>query len=102
MLAMMLNCTFSLVQFKRKVQRHKNTRPLRTVPPEIFEPRGITPQDSIVFVIGIAPFTWASVEFWRRIAVGESFGTGGDSVIIGDDLNPASSRGRRVLGKVYF
>ena len=27
---------------------------------------------------------WATIEFWRRIAVGESFGTGKDSVIIND------------------
>ena len=68
--------------------------------PIVFEPRGITTQDSIVFAIGVLPFAWATVEFWRRIAVGESFGTGKDSVIIGEDLNPESSRGRRVLGKV--
>lgn len=58
----------------------------------------------IVFIIGIIPFAWATVEFWRRIAVGESFGTGSDSVVIpnpttiGEDNNPESSRGRRVLG----
>jgi hypothetical protein len=69
--------------------------------PIVFEPRGITTQDSIVFAIGVLPFAWATVEFWRRIAVGESFGTGKDSVIIGEDLNPESSRGRRVLGKVH-
>lgn len=68
--------------------------------PIMFKPRGITTQDSIVFAIGVLPFAWATVEFWRRIAVGESFGTGKDSVIIGEDLNPESSRGRRVLGKV--
>jgi len=68
--------------------------------PIVFEPRGVTTLDSIVFAIGVLPFAWATVEFWRRIAVGESFGTGKDSVIIGEDLNPESSRGRRVLGKV--
>lgn len=53
-----------------------------------------------VFVVGLIPFAWATIEFWRRIAVGASFGTGDDSVvIIGDDDNPTSSRGRRVLGK---
>ena len=52
------------------------------------------------FVIGVFPFAVATVEFWRRIAVGESFGTGSDSVvIIGEDDAPLSSRGRRVLGK---
>eukprot|EP00977_Amphora_coffeiformis_P007041 scaffold1522_cov166-Amphora_coffeaeformis.AAC.19 len=52
------------------------------------------------FVIGVVPFAVATVEFWRRIAVGDSFGTGSDSVvIIGEDDAPLSSRGRRVLGK---
>jgi hypothetical protein len=54
----------------------------------------------IVFIIGVIPFGWATIEFWRRIAFGESFGTGADSiVIIGEDQDPESSRGRRVLGK---
>mmetsp|Transcript_17864 Transcript_17864/g.36947 ORF Transcript_17864/g.36947 Transcript_17864/m.36947 type:complete len:236 (-) Transcript_17864:1004-1711(-) len=53
-----------------------------------------------IFLVGILPFGIATVEFWRRIAVGESFGTGADSVvIIGEDNAPQSSRGRRVLGK---
>lgn len=52
-----------------------------------------------VFVIGLLPFLIATVEFWRRIAFGESFGTGLDSVFIGEDGAPTSSRGRRVLGK---
>ena len=68
----------------------------------VFEPRGITPQDTIVFVLGLVPFGWATVEFWRRIAVGDPFGTGKDSVIIGEDNNPDSSRGRRVLGQDAF
>lgn len=55
--------------------------------------------DFWVFIAGIFPFAWATVEFWRRIAVGESFGTGRDSIIIGMDDSPADSRGRRVLGK---
>lgn len=59
-----------------------------------------TNSDVWVFVAGIIPFGWATIEFWRRIAVGDSFGTGSDSiVIIGEDSNPDSSRGRRVLGK---
>lgn len=52
------------------------------------------------FIIGLVPFAVATFEFWRRIAVGDSFGTGQDSVvIIGQDDAPLSSRGRRVLGK---
>ena len=65
-------------------------------------PRGVTPQDSVIFAIGVFPFAWATWEFWRRIAVGAPFGTGKDSVIIGEDANPESSRGRRVLGKDAF
>lgn len=67
----------------------------------------------IVFIIGIIPFIWATVEFWRRIAVGASFGTSADSVVIpspfsdddqmmvtiGEDDNPESSRGRRTLDR---
>lgn len=56
-------------------------------------------RDFWVFLAGVFPFAWATVEFFRRIAVGESFGTGSDSVIIGMDDSPADSRGRRVLGK---
>ncbi|KAL3776668.1 hypothetical protein ACHAW5_008699 [Stephanodiscus triporus] len=71
-----------------------------------------TTTNIIVFVIGIIPFLWATYEFWRRIAVGASFGTGSDSVIIpspfeddddvimiGEDDNPNSSRGRRTLDR---
>ena len=54
----------------------------------------------LVFIVGLIPFAVATVEFWRRIAFGESFGTGSDPVvIIGEDDAPQSSRGRRVLGK---
>lgn len=71
----------------------------------------------IVFIIGIIPFVWATYEFWRRIAVGASFGTGSDSVIIpspfdggdgkdgtdlitiGEDNKPTSSRGRQTLDR---
>lgn len=62
----------------------------------------------VVFIIGVIPFLWATIEFWRRIAFGESFGTGKDSVVIprpddvitiGEDGNPESSRGRRTLDK---
>uniref|UniRef100_A0A7R9WPQ8 Uncharacterized protein n=1 Tax=Craspedostauros australis TaxID=1486917 RepID=A0A7R9WPQ8_9STRA len=55
--------------------------------------------DVWVFVVGIIPFAWATVEFWRRIAFGEAFGTGSDSVIIGMEDAPQDSRGRRVLGQ---
>eukprot|EP00980_Cylindrotheca_fusiformis_P000194 scaffold36_cov127-Cylindrotheca_fusiformis.AAC.4 len=54
--------------------------------------------DVWVFLIGAFPFAWATVEFWRRIAFGEPFGTGSDSVIIGTDDDPLDSRGRLVLG----
>jgi hypothetical protein len=55
--------------------------------------------DFWVFLAGIFPFAWATVEFWRRIAFGEPFGTSADSVVIGIDDSPQDSRGRRVLGK---
>jgi hypothetical protein len=32
------------------------------------------------------PFVWAGIEFWRRIAVGDPFGTGTDSVLINNTL----------------
>lgn len=51
-----------------------------------------------VFLVGLIPFVWASYEFWRRIAFGESFGTGSDSVVIGKDGDKVNSRGRRRLG----
>jgi hypothetical protein len=55
--------------------------------------------DVWVFLAGVFPFAWATVEFWRRIAVGEPFGTGSNQVIIGMDNSPADSRGRQVLGR---
>ena len=55
-----------------------------------------------IFIAGIIPFGWATVEFWRRIAVGEPFGTGSDSVYIGKDNSPTQSRGRRVLDRGAF
>jgi len=59
--------------------------------------------NSIIFFLGLVPFAWATVEFWRRISVGESFGSGTDSIIIsttiGVDDSPTDSRGQRVLGK---
>ena len=63
-----------------------------------FEPRGITTEDTIVFVLGCVPFVWAGVEFWRRIAVGDPFGTGSDSVFINDTSGNRTRAVRRVLG----
>lgn len=56
-------------------------------------------QTILVFIIGLVPFGFATVEFWRRIAFGESFGTGKDSIVfIGKEGDATSSRGQRVLG----
>ena len=79
-----------------------------------------TSTNIIIFIIGIIPFLWATYEFWSRIAVGASFGTGKDSIqikpsssnndddengmteqiirTIGKDNDLSKSRGRRVLG----
>ena len=71
----------------------------------VYEPRGVTPQDSAVFVVGCVPFIWATWEFWRRIAVGASFGTGKDSIVIDPTLDPVDedqirrNGGKRVLGQ---
>ena len=65
---------------------------------QTFEPRGITPEDTVIFVIGCVPFVWAGIEFWRRIAVGESFGTGKDSVVIMDSSGNRPKPVKRVLG----
>ena len=69
-----------------------------------FEPRGVTALDTGVFVIGCIPFVWATWEFWRRIAVGASFGTGKDAIVFSTDEDPDEDQmrrfgGRRVLGK---
>ena len=83
--------------------------PLPSAAPGVYEPRGVTPQDTVVFLIGTVPFLWAAWEFWRRIAVGASFGTGKDSIVIApeiadglvDDADEDQLRrfgGRRVLG----
>jgi hypothetical protein len=61
----------------------------------------------LIFIIGIIPFIIATYEFWRRIAVGATFGTGNDSVVfpttgittIGEDNAPSSSRGKQILGQ---
>ena len=64
-----------------------------------FEPRGVTAADTAVFLIGCVPFVWAGVEFWRRIAVGDPFGTGKDSVVINDSSGNRPTPVRRVLGR---
>ena len=66
---------------------------------QTFEPRGITTEDTVVFVIGCVPFLWATIEFWRRIFVGDPFGTGQDSVIINDTSGNRPKGVRRVLGQ---
>ncbi|GAX25368.1 hypothetical protein FisN_5Lh465 [Fistulifera solaris] len=78
---------------------------LATVPQSsVVEPPPVEALDktttTLVFLAGIFPFAVATVEFWRRIAVGDSFGTGSDSVVftIGEDNQPKSSRGKQVLG----
>lgn len=55
--------------------------------------------DVWVFILGLFPFAWATLEFWRRIMFGEAFGTGSDQVVIGMDDSPSNSRGRRILGR---
>lgn len=55
-----------------------------------------------IFIAGLIPFGWATIEFWRRIAVGEPFGTGSDSVFIGKENSPEESRGRQVLDRGAF
>lgn len=103
------------ISLSKKISIHQTRSPLKrsvvrpvvdpvivTDIPTTFEPRGVTAQDTAVFIVGCSPFAIATVEFWRRIAVGEPFGTGSDSVIIGEDDNPESSRGRRILGKDAF
>jgi len=67
---------------------------------------GLSPSTNIaIFIIGLIPFIWATYEFWTRIAVGGSFGTGADSIqirpsgmTIGKDGDPLKSRGQQVLG----
>jgi hypothetical protein len=58
---------------------------------------------TIIFIIGIIPFIIATYEFWRRIAIGATFGTGTDSIVfpttIGEENAPSSSRGKQVLGQ---
>lgn len=75
---------------------------LSALPPEEATPTMhniLVGSDLWVFLLGVFPFAWATVEFWRRIMFGEAFGTGSDQIIIGVDDSPSDSRGRRVLGK---
>jgi len=90
---------------------------ITTTSADLSEIQQLSPTTTIiVFIIGIIPFIWATYEFWRRIAVGASFGTGKDSVVIpspfddesddknnliaiGEDNNPNSSRGRQTLDR---
>ena len=72
---------------------------LSAAPVEPIIPILSTELNIAIFVIGLVPFIWATIEFWRRIAFGEPFGTTKDSVIIGEDMKPSSSRGRRILGQ---
>lgn len=92
------------------LRRHPNTLILydtenvsiQTNPLTITE--GLTPEQNVaIFIIGVIPFLWATYEFWSRIAVGATFGTGKDAVIIkpttiGKDGDSVKSRGRQVLG----
>jgi hypothetical protein len=67
--------------------------------------------NAAVFLAGLAPFVIATVEFWRRVALGLPFGTGNPGrgndqatsssivITIGDDRDRKLSRGRRVLGR---
>jgi hypothetical protein len=75
--------------------------PSELLPTVVENTAGLDPTtNTVIFLVGLVPFAVATVEFWRRIAVGESFGTGSDSiVIIGEENAPESSRGQRVLGK---
>lgn len=61
-----------------------------------------------VFIVGLIPFGIATIEFWRRIAVGASFGTSATGAVvfpptttatIGEDGAPSRSRGKQVLGR---
>jgi len=75
---------------------------LETFDPSVPVEQLTNTQTIVVFIIGIIPFLWASVEFWRRIAVGASFGTTKDSVVIprpGDKIEDNQGNARTVLGQ---
>ncbi|KAL7578690.1 hypothetical protein ACA910_009828 [Epithemia clementina (nom. ined.)] len=70
----------------------------RSVDPALLAAPQLSPEAAVgIFLVGLLPFAVATVEFWRRIAVGASFGTGSDSVMfpqnnvttIGQDNAPA-------------
>ena len=52
----------------------------------------------MIFVLGCVPFVYAGIEFWTRIANGDSFGTGKDSVVI-KPLGEQYDGNKRVLGQ---
>jgi hypothetical protein len=64
---------------------------------------------TVVFLIGVFPFIIATIEFWRRIAVGDPFGTGSDSVVFPQNQQDSGASAdenkdtvldrRRVLGQ---
>jgi hypothetical protein len=53
------------------------------------------------FVFIVIPFIWATIEFWRRIAVGASFGTGSvpSSLVLEMTIQ---LEGKQVLGKGHW
>mmetsp|Transcript_14400 Transcript_14400/g.38559 ORF Transcript_14400/g.38559 Transcript_14400/m.38559 type:complete len:211 (+) Transcript_14400:103-735(+) len=53
-----------------------------------FAVRGVTAQDTLVFVVGSVPFVIATWQFWTRIAKGQRFGTGKDSVVFDTGRKP--------------
>ncbi|GMH87849.1 hypothetical protein TrVE_jg6820 [Triparma verrucosa] len=81
------------------------TSPLSELPLDVttaatFEPVGLSPPTIIALtVVCLVPFAWATYEFWTRIANGQQFGTGKDSITIGIPDDPKKSRGTRVLGQ---
>eukprot|EP00419_Tripos_fusus_P022985 CAMPEP_0172719350 /NCGR_PEP_ID=MMETSP1074-20121228/75452_1 /TAXON_ID=2916 /ORGANISM="Ceratium fusus, Strain PA161109" /LENGTH=194 /DNA_ID=CAMNT_0013544691 /DNA_START=184 /DNA_END=768 /DNA_ORIENTATION=+ len=66
--------------------------------------------NSIVFLAGLIPFAYAAWEFWRRIAFGQSFGTGDDPVkfpkkvgeekvlIVKESKKPVGRKGKLTIG----
>ena len=56
------------------------------------------PRSAVIFVLGCVPFVYAGIEFWTRIANGDSFGTGKDSVVI-KPLGEQYDGNKRVLGQ---
>ena len=72
--------------------------------PVVIEPRGVTTADTVVFLIGLFPFVWATREFLRRVSLGLPFGTGNDSVVFpreDDDGTPGAARQRLSKPALY-